>query len=198
MLPLVFGMLGASVISGRLISKTGHYRKFPIFGTSLLVIGLWLFSHLTLTTSHVLLSLWMFVIGAGLGSFMQVAILAVQNSTDRADLGAATSTVTFFRSIGGSLGGAIFGSILVSRLTHHLQGSASSMSETSSAVTSGVANLPESVKQHVLSAYVTSFQEMFLYAIPFAVAAFIISLFLREQPLKGRETDPAHAEASAH
>lgn len=199
MLPLVVGMLSASIISGRLISKTGKYKAFPIFGTTLLVLGLWLFSHLSLTTSHVTLSIWMLIIGAGLGSFMQVTILAVQNSTPRSDLGVATSTVTFFRSVGGSLGGAIFGSILVSRLTHHLQGQLPGAGAASeSAITSGVANLSDAVKDQVLSAYVSSFHDMFLYAIPFAAAAFIVALFLREQPLKGAETDPAHAEASAH
>jgi EmrB/QacA subfamily drug resistance transporter len=196
MLPLVFGLLGASVISGRLISKFGSYRKFPIIGTALLVLGLWLFSHITLTTSHVTLSIWMIVVGAGLGSFMQVAILAVQNTAARADLGAATSSVTFFRSIGGSLGGAIFGSVLVARLTHYLQGQLPGMGDISTAVTSGVANLPDSAKQHVLDAYVSSFQDMFLYAIPFAAAAFIIALFLREEPLKGSHKDTTAAEAT--
>jgi EmrB/QacA subfamily drug resistance transporter len=197
MLPLVFGLLCASVITGRLISKTGKYRKFPIIGTALLTFGLWLFSHISLTTSHLTLSIWMVIIGAGLGSFMQVAILAVQNTAARADLGAATSSVTFFRNIGGSLGGAVFGSILVARLTHYLHGQLASMGDIrSSAITSGVAKLPESAKQQVLAAYVSSYQDMFLYAIPFAVAAFVIALFLREEPLKGSHKDPIAAEAT--
>lgn len=196
MLPLVFGLIGASVVSGRLISKTGRYRMFPIVGTLLLTLGLWLFSHITLETSHITLSIWMFVIGAGLGMFMQVATLAVQNSTQRADLGSATSTVTFFRSIGSSLGGAVFGSILVSRLTHYVHDAipqAGNISQT--AVSSGVANLPPEYRQMVLQAYVNSFQDMFMYAIPFAAAAFIVALFLREAPLKNTTKDIAEGEA---
>lgn len=197
MLPLVFGILAASITSGRLISKTGHYRKFPIIGTLLLILGLWLFSHIGLETSHVYLSIWMFIVGAGLGMFMQVATLAVQNSVPHSDLGSATSTVTFFRSIGGSLGGAVFGSILVARLTHHIQEAVPGVSGiTSAAASSGVANLPPQFKQLVLQAYVTSFHEMFLMAVPFAVAAFIVALFLRETPLHATTAgkSPAPAE----
>lgn len=196
MLPLVIGMLGASVIAGRLISKTGHYRKFPIIGTLLLTLGLWLFSHLTLTTSHVVLSMWMLVVGAGLGLFIQVATLAVQNATAKKDLGSATSTVTFFRSIGSSLGGAVFGTILVSRLTHHIQEAVPQAgSLTSAAMSSGVTNIPPEMKHTVLQAYVSSFHDMFLLAIPFAVAAFIVALFLRETPMHDDTREMAAAES---
>lgn len=197
MLPLVLGILSASIISGRIISKTGKYRKFPLIGTALLTLGLWLFSHLSLTTSHLEMSLWMLIIGVGLGSFMQIAILAVQNSAAKSDLGAATSSVTFFRSIGGSLGGAIFGSILVARLTHYLSGAGvNTGSGEGSIIASGVAHLPEAVKQQVLSGYVSAFQDMFMYAIPFAVAAFVVALFLREQPLGGDHKDAMAPEAT--
>jgi len=195
MLPLIVGILGASIVSGRLISKTGRYRKFPIIGTLTLAFGLWLFSHLTLTTSHLMLGIWMLIIGAGLGMFMQVTTLAVQNSAEKENLGVATSTVTFFRSIGSSLGGAIFGTVLASRLTHHITQAipgAGAIAQT--AATTGAAHLPEAVKQTVLQAYVTSFHEMFLLAIPFALAAFVVSLFLQETPLKGQTKDMAQAE----
>jgi len=196
MLPLVLGLLAASIVSGRLISKTGKYRVFPIIGTLLLTFGLWLFSHIALDTSHVVLSLWMLVVGAGLGMFMQISTLAVQNSTPRADLGSATSTVTFFRSIGGSLGGAVFGAILISRLTHHVQDALPGAAHiTGSAITSGVANLPPAVQHTVLQAYVTSYHEMFLYAVPFAAAAFVVALFLRETPLKSSTREVAEGEA---
>ncbi len=184
MLPLVIGLLSASIISGRLISKTGRYKIFPIVGTLLLTLGLWLFSHLTLTTSHVVLSVWMAIIGAGLGLFMQVSLLAVQNSTKQKDLGTATATVTFFRSIGSSIGGAVFGSILTARLSYHVQQAfpqAGSIIE--SATTTGLSNIPPEAKAAVLQAYVSSFHDMFLLAVPFAVAAFVVSLFLRETPL---------------
>ena len=184
MMPLVFGILTASIISGRLISKTGKYRIYPIIGTLLMALGLWLFSHLTLDTSHVVLSLWMLCIGGGLGLFMQVSLLAAQNAVPPADLGTGTSAVTFFRGIGGSLGGALFGSILVSRLTHYVQEAIpNAPSVGNTAATSGVANLPPEVQHTVLLAFVNSFHDMFLLAIPFALAAFVVALFLKDAPV---------------
>lgn len=195
MLPLIIGMLGASLMSGRLISKTGRYKIYPVIGTLLLAGGLWLFSHLTLTTSHWVMSIWMLIVGAGLGMFMQVATLAVQNSTHKKDLGSATSTVTFFRSIGSSLGGAIFGSILVSRLTHHIHETIPQAGDiVGSAISSGVNTIPPETKQAVLQAYVNSFHDMFLLAIPFALAAFVVALFLREAPLDDDTKEMAEAE----
>jgi EmrB/QacA subfamily drug resistance transporter len=195
MLPFVVGMLGASLTSGRLISKTGHYKPFPIIGTLLLTLGIWLFSHLTLTTSHVWLSLWMIIMGMGLGSFMQVATLAVQNSSKRENLGTATSTVTFFRSVGSSLGGAIFGSILVSRLTHYITESIPGASSvTGNAVSSGVSKLPPEVRQAVLQAYVHSFHDMFLLAVPISLSAFVVALFLREAPLRSTTKEVSEGE----
>jgi EmrB/QacA subfamily drug resistance transporter len=192
MLPLVVGMLGASLIAGRLTTKFGRYKIFPIIGTLTLTLGIYLFSHLTLTTSHVVLSLWMFIIGAGLGQFMQIPTLAVQNSTPRQYLGTATSSVVFFRSIGTSLGGAIFGNILISRLSKHIQEALPHAGKIShQAITSGVGNLPPEVKHVVLQAYVRSFHDMFLIALPIALAAFVTSLFLREAPLRTTHEVPA-------
>jgi EmrB/QacA subfamily drug resistance transporter len=197
-IPLVAGLLMASIISGRLISKFGRYKPFPIFGTLMLVLGMWLFSHVSLTTSELALSVWMAVIGLGLGSFMQVATLAVQNSVDRSRLGTATSSTTFFRTIGSSLGGAIFGTILISRLTHHLHqalpASAAgkvSISSITSGGTSQIAHLAPNLQHGILESFVHSFHDMFLIGIPFALAAFVAALFLREQPLRGSADLPS-------
>ncbi|MDB5186385.1 MAG: transporter [Candidatus Saccharibacteria bacterium] len=192
MLPMVAGMLIASIGSGRLISKYGHYKRYPVIGTLLLATGLWMFSHLGLTTSPWLLGLWMFTIGAGLGLFMQVMTLAVQNSVTRRDMGAATATVTFFRSIGGSLGAAIFGAIMVSRLTVHLtellpKGVGGSIPVSMEGIQSGAVNLhslPPSVAHDIGLAFVNTFHDMFLIAVPFALLAFVMALFLREAPLR--------------
>lgn len=191
MLPMVGGMMFASIISGRLISKYGHYKLFPLFGTLVLACGMWLFSHVSVTTSNITLSLWMIVIGVGLGSFQQVATLAVQNSVDPKELGTATSSTTFFRTIGSALGGAIFGSILISRLEHHIVAALSHFTAlpgaTHAIVSSGVssiAKLPPEAQHAVLGAYVQSFHDMFLIGIPFALAAFVVGIFLREAPLR--------------
>lgn len=198
MLPIVAGMLVGVMTSGRLITRTGRYKIFPVVGTLLLALGLWLFSHLSLTTPLPLLGLWMFIIGLGLGSFMQVTTLAVQNSSKPENLGVSTSTVTFFRSIGSALGGAIFGTVLIARLQHHiaeaLPGAAGIVSAAS---TSGLENIPPGAQQAVLQAYVSSFHDMFLLAIPFALAAFVVSLFLRETPLRKTTYEAAGTQAAS-
>jgi len=198
MLPLVAGMLVASITSGRLITKFGRYKAFPLIGTLLLTLGMWLFSHVSLTTSQVELSIWMAVLGLGLGSFMQVATLAVQNSVKREQLGTATSSTTFFRSIGSSLGGAIFGTVLISRLTHHLSQNlpaAASQHLSSSSIaangTAGLQHVPPAIQHDILLSFVNSFHDMFLIGIPFALGAFVVALFLRETPLRGSHPTPS-------
>ncbi len=192
MIPLVIGMMAASITSGRLVTKTGRYKIYPIIGTLLLGIGIWLFSHVSLTTSQLDLSLWMVVIGLGLGSFMQIPTLAVQNAVDTKQMGTATATTTFFRSIGSALGGAIFGSILISRLTAHIEkllpsaGAGKAAISTSALESSNQAlvNLPAFVRHDILQAYVMSFHDMFLLGLPIVAGAFITALVLREAPLR--------------
>ncbi|HET6863801.1 MAG TPA: MDR family MFS transporter [Candidatus Saccharimonadales bacterium] len=189
--PLMVGVLVASITSGRLITRFGRYRFFPIFGTLMLAFGMWLFSHVSLTTSTLSLSVWMIIIGAGLGSFMQVTILAVQNALDRSMIGTATASVTFFRTIGSSLGGAIFGTVLLSRLGHHLAqalpagaGQAVSAKAITTNGTAAITHLPAGLQNDIFQAFVRSFHDMFLIGIPFALAAFVAALFLREKPLR--------------
>lgn len=199
MLPMVAGMFTASLTSGRLISRWGRYRIFPIIGTLLLVLGLWLFSHVAIDTNIWILSGWMVVIGLGLGQLFQVPTLAVQNSVERKNMGTATSTVAFSRSIGGALGGAIFGSILISRLTHHLGEvlPAQVASHVSSGLGGGfsqLAKLSPELKHDVLTSYVHSFHDMFLVGIPFVLVAFFIALRLRETPLRDSNHRPPVGE----
>jgi EmrB/QacA subfamily drug resistance transporter len=195
LLPLVVGMLVMLVASGRLITKWGHYRLFPILGTLVTALGVWLFSHLTLQTTQLTLSLWMLVVGAGVGTFMQVMTLAVQNAVPRDELGVATASATFFRSMGSALGGAVFGAILTNRLTYHLKqllphtslgGSASSLSSSveTGATPTFINKLPPSISHDIYQAFVLSFHDMFLIAVPVLLVAFIAALFLREAPLR--------------
>ena len=204
MLPMVAGMMTGVIGSGRLITKTGKYKFFPIFGTLTMTLGLWLFSHVTLTTSQYTLSWWMYIVGLGLGSFMQVTVLAIQNSVDRSVMGTATSAATFFRTVGGSLGGAIFGTILIARLNRHihelLPAAKGLNSNALQSGTKGLAHAPAAVQHSVLLAFTNSFHDMFLIGIPFTVAAFVTALFLRETPLhsaaqgvaEGSGLEPAH------
>jgi EmrB/QacA subfamily drug resistance transporter len=202
MLPLVFGLLIGSVVSGRIISHTGKYRAFPIIGTITSAFGFWLLSHLTVSTSEWLLGVWMAVTGLGIGLFLQVTTLAVQNSSHVRDLGTATSTVAFFRSMGGSFGTALFGAILVGRLTTHLHTllpqSAGAPMLTGKSLTAGAAQihtLPPAIAAKVLQAFTLSFHDMFLIAIPFAAVALVIALFLKEMPLRHQTTEMAEGEA---
>jgi MFS family permease len=197
MLPLIFGLIGSMTISGRLISKTGHYRMFPIVGTAVTAFGLWLFSHVAIGTSQWLLSVWMLTLGVGIGLFMQVMTLAIQNSVDRKDMGTATSVATFFRTMGSSFGTAIFGAILTVRLNHHLHellpGSPIT-AENMQASKAQLAQLPPNVMHGILEAFVRAFHDVFIWAIPFAVLTFIVALFLRETPLKTSTKDMAEGE----
>ncbi len=198
LLPLVAGLMAASIGSGRLISKFGHYRKFPIMGTAIVTVAFWLFSHITVDTNRVVLGLWMAVLGMGIGMVMPVLTLAVQNAVDRKDLGTATSSVVFFRTIGSALGAAVFGAILLNRLTRHItetiDGAAGAEAAKGiSRSANSLQNLPPEVAHQVLTAFANSFHDVFLFGIPFAVAAFIVALFLKDTPLQG----PAKAEAEA-
>ena len=201
MLPMVLGMMVASLVSGRLITKWGRYRIFPILGSLLVMLGLWMFSHVAIDTNIWVLSAWMVVLGLGMGQLFQVPTLAVQNSVDRRNLGTATSTVSFARSMGGALGGAIFGSILISRLTYHL--TELLPPDTAGKVAGGISgglqqlgHLPEALKLDVLLSYVAAFHDMFLIAIPFVAVAFIVALFLRETPLRDSTGVPSSDKPS--
>jgi MFS family permease len=199
LLPLVGGLMTASLTSGRLISKFGKYRVFPILGTAIVTIAFFLFSHIAVDTSRVLLGIWMAVLGLGIGMVMPVMTLAVQNAVERKDLGTATSSVTFFRSIGSSLGAAIFGAILTSRLAYHISenvggvaGASAAKGLSKSAAT--LKTLPPDTLHKVLTAFASSFHDVFLFGIPFAALAFIVALFLRETPLRGSAREEAAGE----
>jgi len=203
LLPLVVGIMSASLSSGRIISKIGRYRFFPISGTIIVTLGFFLFSHITATTNRAILGVWMFVLGFGIGQVMPVLTLAVQNAVERKDLGAATSSVVFFRSIGSSLGAAIFGAIILNRLTFHigqvLPGAAGAQAAQSlKGSAAGLSKLPPEARADVLGAFARSFHDVFLIAIPFAVTALLVALFLKEAPLRtGHEQVDAEALENA-
>ena len=200
LLPLVGGMLVAMLSVGRLTTKTGHYRIFPIIGTLITAVGLYLFSHLTIHTTQLQLSIWMVVLGIGIGSFMQIMTLAVQNSVPREELGVATASSAFFRNIGSSLGGAVFGAILTNRLAYHLKqllpsSGATHIANLAKKIETGVPastinKYPPTISHDIYQSFVLSFHDMFLLAVPVILLAFVVALFLREAPL--RTTIKAH------
>ena len=190
LLPVVTGMLTTFVISGRLVSRTGRYKIFPIMGTFVVGVGLALLSQLSVNTPYYQAALYMLVVGLGLGLVMQVLVVAVQNSVPHARLGTATSTATFFRTIGGAFGVAALGAVFNNRLLAQLRGS--KLGGIVNLVKSGsiAANpaqlnkLPPSVKGPVISAFNHSLQDVFLIAVPTAFVAFGLCFLMREAPLR--------------
>ncbi|MFG2845839.1 DHA2 family efflux MFS transporter permease subunit [Kitasatospora sp. NPDC048296] len=202
MLPMVLGMLVTSIGSGQIVARTGHYRAFPIAGTAVTTVGLLLLSRLDEHSSTAEMSLYFLVFGLGLGLVMQVLVLIVQNSVGYQDLGVATAGATFFRSIGASFGVSVFGTIfaggLRSRLADALVGQPLPPGFHVEAITSDprlITRLPAAARAGVYHAYADSITRVFLYAVPVAVVAFVLSLFLREQKLRSTVTAPDLSES---
>jgi EmrB/QacA subfamily drug resistance transporter len=204
MLPLMAGLLVAAVLSGRIISRIGRYKAFPIAGTAVLVVGMYLLSRLGVGTAPWLASVYMAVVGVGIGLVMQVLVLVVQNDARPQDIGVATSTATFFRSVGGAFGVAIFGTIFASRLSGQL-------SQLPHAITSKLGggvhlnpeqakHLPPGVHEAFLNAFAHSLHGVFLFGMLLAVIPFGLSWLLKEVPLRttvGAATDTVEEAAAA-
>ncbi len=188
MLPLMAGLLVAAIGSGRAISKLGRYKIFPVTGTAVLIVGMYLLSRLGENTAHWVASAYMLVVGVGIGLVMQVLVLVVQNDVGREDIGVATSTATFFRSVGGSFGVAIFGAIFASRLGHELKKLPPSAVK---GLGGGLHITPAQVKRlspHVhaefLHAFAHALHGVFLFGMAVAIVPFVLSWMLKEVPLR--------------
>ena len=189
LLPMMAGVLTMSILSGQLISRTGHYKAFPIIGTLLMSAGLLLLSRLDVGTSIATSSLYLLVLGLGLGSTMQVLVLVVQNAVDYSVLGAATSAVTLARGIGGSLGTAVFGTVfstgLKSQLRAALSGPLAHQVATGGRLTGAqVHRLPGPARGAYQHAYVHALRPVFLMAAGVAALGFVLSLLLQQRPLR--------------
>jgi len=188
MLTMMGGVLVTSIGSGQLISRTGKYKIFPIIGTALMTIGLFMMSTVGAETPVIVVSLMMLVLGLGLGMVMQVLVIAVQNAVEYSFLGVATSGATLFRLIGGSLGTAIFGMLFATGLSSNLSRllpagfEATALGQGFSAQT--LATLPPGVRDLFLQAFTASLSRVFLVAVGFALLAFILTLLLKETPLR--------------
>ncbi|MFB4312117.1 MFS transporter [Actinomadura sp. GTD37] len=196
LLPMMLGMLLSSIGSGQLITHYGRYKIFPVLGTPIIAVAMWLCSQMDENSSTLSMSLRFALLGFGLGLVMQVLVIAVQNAVSYEDLGAATSGVTFFRQIGGSFGVAVFGSIFSNQLASHIEDLVRVLPRGfDPAAVQGNPQLldrfPAEVKRSVLHAYAQSIDSVFLWAVPVAAAAFVLTWFLREVPLRetSRTTD---------
>jgi EmrB/QacA subfamily drug resistance transporter len=197
LLPMVLALLVASIAAGNAVSRTGRYKIFPLAGAAGMTIGLYLLSRLDTDTGFWEASASMAVLGLGIGLGMQVLTIAVQNTVDYADLGVATSGVTFLRSIGSSFGAAIFGTVYANQLTPNLATAVAEhplppgVDPRAVQVPTALHALPEPVSAPVIQAYSDSLHVVFLAAAPVGLVAFVLAFFLKEVPLR----DTARAAA---
>ncbi|HEV2346735.1 MAG TPA: MDR family MFS transporter [Actinocrinis sp.] len=193
-LPMMFGIMPASIISGRMISRIGKYRPFPIAGTAVATVGMFLMSRIDEQTSATERGIYMFVLGAGLGLVMPVLTLAVQNALPFKDIGTGTSANLFFRNMGGSFGTAIFGALLTNRLGHYMAsalGARASVFDTGGNAT-GISRKSldtlnvkyPGIEATVLHSFVLAMQVVFEVAAVIMALGFVLSLFLKQVTLR--------------
>lgn len=209
LLPMMLGIVSMSIFSGKRISATGSYRVFPIVGAALLTTGIVSLQILAIDTPYWQLAIIMVLIGWGLGASMQPLIIAVQNSVDFKDMGIATSANTFFRSLGAVVGTAFFGAVLNEKLQDHLAEQFSVVAKSNPELLAGfdaskmasfsnnteaVASLPGPLETAVLQAFVDTFHNVFMFAAPVTVLAFVFAWFIPQQQLR---TTEEHAAARA-
>ena len=198
LLPLMAGLLMASIGSGQVITRTGRYRWFPILGTAIAAAGMLLLSRLDATTGTGEAAAYMFVLGVGLGLTMQVLVLAVQNAVPYAQLGMATSSATLFRSIGGSLGTAILGAIFANRLSHELGTVPGARTlDTASLNPAQLESLPRTLRDAYVGAFTDSLSTVFVIAGAVVAVAFLLAWFLEERPLRRTIEETTVGEAFA-
>ncbi|CAB4756707.1 unannotated protein [freshwater metagenome] len=211
LIPLMLGIVSTSIFSGKQISKTGKYKLFPVIGTAVMTVGILLMTSLTRNTPYWQLSIYAILVGAGLGLSMQTIVIALQNSVDFKDMGVATSSNTFFRSLGSVFGTAIFGAVLNNRLTHYMSSGFANLASTDPTAVAGV-DLSQTGITHIiaapktfapvvvntaLDAYVNAFHIVFYTAAPVTALGFILALSLRELPLRTNNDYAAAREEAA-
>ena len=212
LIPLMLGIVTTSIFSGKQISKHGHYKRFPIMGTAIMTLGILAMYRLEIDTPFWEIAIYAVMVGAGLGLSMQTIVIALQNSVEFKDMGVATSSNTFFRSLGSVFGTALFGAILSNRLGHYLivgreelvannPSVAASFNESDiekiKQNTAVIAQLPPEAQNTALNAFVDSFHIVFLAAAPLTAIGFFLALFLREAPLRTSEDYAAARQDSA-
>ena len=183
LVPLMIGMLGASVFAGQVVTRTGRYRVLPIIGTAVAAVGLFLLSTMDAATPRLESGVYMSLLGIGLGLCMQVLVLATQNSVTVSDLGVATSSVNFFRSVGGSVGVALFGALFNSRLASGLSGGAAGAVD-GTITPQAIAAMPAAQKEAFVGIFSGALTDVFLVAVPVMLVAFALTWLLREIPLR--------------
>ncbi|MCX4735883.1 MFS transporter [Streptomyces sp. NBC_01363] len=197
MLPMMGGIVIASVVSGQLISRTGRYRIHPILGGAFSVVGMWLLSRLETDTPRIEYSIAQAVLGIGIGLIMPVLVLAVQNSVQPADIGSATSANNYFRQIGGSVGAAVFGTLFAGRLADALAvrlPSGADLPDPESITPQLVHAVEPALRDSYIQAYADAMPRIFLYLVPVLALGLFFAFFLKEKPLVSHHSPESTAE----
>ncbi|MGW2563106.1 MFS transporter [Streptomyces sp. NPDC001514] len=213
-IPMIAGLFVSSTVSGLVITKTGRWKAWLVSGGLLVTSGLTLLGMIRYDTEYWRIAVFMAVMGLGLGMMMQNLVLATQNQVAPQDLGAASSVVTFFRSLGGAIGVSVLGAVLANRVTRYVEDGLAELGPRGAALGHGgtggggipdLDTLPAPVRTIVESAYGHGVADVFLWSAPFALLAFLVTLFIKEVALKSRSTagpeatsdEPAAAEVTA-
>ena len=198
-LPMVFGLLVSSTVAGQLITKYGRWKAYLVAGAAIMTVGMVLLGTIDAGTSLVVLSIYMAVLGIGVGMLMQNLVLAAQNDVPAHELGAATSVLTFFRSMGGAIGVSALGAVLANRVTDLMTeklGPAAA-GGGSTAEVPDLSLLPEPVLRVVQEVYGTATAELFLIGAPLALLAMVVVFFIREKPLHTLSGEERRAQEEA-
>ncbi|MGW4122044.1 MDR family MFS transporter [Nocardia sp. NPDC004711] len=193
-LPLVVGLFFTSILSGNIVGKTGHYKAFPIIGCAVMALGLYLMSTMGANTSFWVMSVYMLILGLGVGLAMQVLTIAVQNSVPYSDLGTATSGVTFFRTIGSAFGTTVFGTLYTNKLRPNLEAALIEARVPPQAAQNPAVlrDLPKQQSAPIIHAYADSIDFVFRWVVPVALLGVVVAFFLKQVTLR----DSARAEAT--
>jgi EmrB/QacA subfamily drug resistance transporter len=203
-IPMIGGLFVSSTVSGQFITRTGRWKAWLVSGGVLVTAGLGLLGTIRYDTAYWKMSIFMALLGLGIGMMMQNLVLCTQNQVDPSDLGSASSTVTFFRSLGGAVGVSALGAVMSHRITHYVKDGVAALDPQYRAALAGsgsstdsipdLAKLPAPVRTLVESSYGHGIADVFLIAGALAAVAFLITLFIKEVPLR---TKGALAQAAA-
>ncbi|MFG2560903.1 MFS transporter [Streptomyces sp. NPDC048496] len=205
-IPMITGLFLSSTISGQIITKTGRWKAWLVSGGFLVTAGLGMLGTIRYDTEYWHIAIFMFVMGLGTGMMMQNLVLAAQNQVAPSDLGSASSVVTFFRSLGGAIGVSALGAVMANRVTHYVKDGLADLGPKGAALGHGgtggggipdLDKLPAPFRTVMESAYGHGVGDVFLYAAPAALIAFVITIFIKEVALKTNAANDASAEAEA-
>jgi EmrB/QacA subfamily drug resistance transporter len=198
-LPMIFGLLVSSTVAGQLITKYGRWKAYLVSGAVVMTAGLLLLSRIDAHTGIPVVSVYMAVLGIGVGMLMQNLVLAAQNDVAATELGAATSSITFFRSMGGAIGVSALGAVLADRVTSLFteKFGAAATAGGGTAKVPDLKTLPPEVLLVVKDIYATATSDLFLVAAPIAFLAVIAVLFIKEKPLSTLSGDERRANEEA-